>query len=83
MVLVSSPWSLCLGLLFPKWLTSSFFSSVLSLSFSSIASYRYMLSGVFRFVLPELSLHFVLHDLLLSFRQNVLCRLLVSLLGIF
>ena len=40
----------------------------LSLSYSSIASHRSMLSGVFRFVLPELSSHFVLHDLLCSFR---------------
>ena len=40
----------------------------LSLFYSSIASYRSMLSGVFRFVLPELSSHFVLHDLLRSFR---------------
>ena len=40
----------------------------LSLSFSSIASYRSMLSGVFRFVLPELSSDFVLRDLLRSFR---------------
>ena len=40
----------------------------LSLSYSSIASYRSMLSGVFRFILPELSSHFVLHDLLRSFR---------------
>ena len=40
----------------------------LSLSYSSIASYCSMLSGVFRFVLPELSSHFVLHDLLGSFR---------------
>ena len=40
----------------------------LSLSYSSIASYLSMLSGVFRFVLPELSSHFVLHDLLRSFR---------------
>ena len=40
----------------------------LSLSYSSIASYRSMLSGAFRFVLPELSSHFVLHDLLRSFR---------------
>ena len=40
----------------------------LSLSYSSIASYCSMLSGVFRFVLPELSSHFVLHDLLRSFR---------------
>ena len=39
----------------------------LSLSYSSIDSYRSMLSGVFRFVLPELSSHFVLHDLLCSF----------------
>ena len=39
----------------------------LSLSYSSIASYRSMLSGVFRFVLPEISSHFVLHDLLRSF----------------
>ena len=41
---------------------------VLSLSYSSIASYHLMLSGVFRFILPELSSHFVLHDLLRSFR---------------
>ena len=40
----------------------------LSLSYSSIASYRSMLSGVCRFVLPELSSRFVLHDLLRSFR---------------
>ena len=40
----------------------------MSLSYSSIASYRSMLSGVFRFLLPELSSHFVLHDLLRSFR---------------
>ena len=39
----------------------------LFLSYSSIASYRSMLSGVFRFVLPEISTHFVLHDLLRSF----------------
>ena len=40
----------------------------LSLSYSSITLYRSMLSGVFRFILPELSSHFVLHDLLRSFR---------------
>ena len=40
----------------------------LSLSYSSIASCRSMLSGVFHFVLPELSSHFVLRDLLCSFR---------------
>ena len=40
----------------------------LSLSYSSIASYHSMLSGVFRFILPDLSSHFVLHDLLRSFR---------------
>ena len=40
----------------------------LSLSYSSIASYRSMLCVVFRFVLPELSSHFVLRDLLRSFR---------------
>ena len=39
----------------------------LSLSFSSIASYRSMLSGVFRFVLPELSSRSVLRDLLRFF----------------
>ena len=39
----------------------------LSLSYSSIASYHSMLSGVFRFVLPGLSSHFVLRDLLRSF----------------
>ena len=40
----------------------------LSLSYSSLASYHSMLSGVFRFVLPDLSSHFVLRDLLRSFR---------------
>ena len=40
----------------------------LSLSYSSITSYRSMVSGVFRFILPELSSHFVLHDLLRTFR---------------
>ena len=40
----------------------------LSFSYSSIASYQSMLSGVFRFILPELSSHFVFHDLLRSFR---------------
>ena len=40
----------------------------LSLSYSSIASYCSMLSDVFRFLLPELSSHFALHDLLRSFR---------------
>ena len=40
----------------------------LHLSYSSIASYRSMLSAAFRFVLPELSSHPVLHDLLRSFR---------------
>ena len=40
----------------------------LSLSFFSIASYYSMLSGVFRFVLPGLSSHFVLRDFLRSFR---------------
>ena len=40
----------------------------LSLSYSSIVSYRSMLSGVFCFVLPDLSSHFVLHNLLWSFR---------------
>ena len=40
----------------------------LSPSYSSIASYRSMLSGVFHFIIPELSSHFVLHDLLRSFR---------------
>ena len=45
-----------------------FLRSTLSPSYSSIASYRSMLSGVFRFLLPELSSHFVLHDLLRSFR---------------
>ena len=40
----------------------------LSLSYSSIASYRSMLSQVFRFILPELSSHFVLQDLLRSLR---------------
>ena len=40
----------------------------LRLFYSSIASYRSMLSAAFRFVLPELSSHPVLHDLLRSFR---------------
>ena len=39
-----------------------------SLSYSSIASYRFMLSVVLHFVLPELSSHFVHRDLLHSFR---------------
>ena len=39
-----------------------------SLSYSSIASYCSMLSGVFRFILLDLSSHFVLHDLPCSFR---------------
>ena len=39
----------------------------LFLSYSYIASYRSMFSGVFRFVLPDISSHFVLHDLLRSF----------------
>ena len=39
----------------------------LHLSYSSIASYRSMLSKVFRFVLPSISSHPVLHDLLQSF----------------
>ena len=42
----------------------------LSLSYSSIASYCSMLSGVFRFVLPDLSSYFVLRDLLRSFRPE-------------
>ena len=59
----------CLVLPLPKWLTSFFYLRCsLSLSYSSIASYHSILSGVFRFVLPVLSFHFVLHDLLLSFR---------------
>ena len=58
--------SVCLPFL--KWLTICCTFVVLSLSYSSIASYRSMLSGVFRFVLPELSSHFVLHNLLRSFR---------------
>ena len=40
----------------------------LCVSYKTIASYRSMLSGVFRFILLELSSHFVLHDLLRSFR---------------
>ena len=42
----------------------------LHLSYSSIASYRSMLSAVFRFVLLELSSHPVLHDLLRSLRSS-------------
>ena len=40
----------------------------LHLSYSSIASYRSMLSAAFRFLLPDISSHPVLHDLLRSFR---------------
>ena len=40
----------------------------LSFSYLPIASYHSMLSGVFRFVLPDLSSHFILHDLLRLFR---------------
>ena len=40
----------------------------LHLSYSSIASYRSMLSATFRFILPEISSHPVLHDLFRSFR---------------
>ena len=40
----------------------------LHLSYSTVASYRSMLSAAFRFLLPELSSHPVLHDLLCSFR---------------
>ena len=40
----------------------------LHLSYSSIASYCSMLIAVFRFVLPDISSHPVLHDLLRSFR---------------
>ena len=61
--------TLCLVLRSLRWLSFSFTSALsLSLSYSSIASYRSMLSGIFRFVLPEISTHFVLHDLLRSFR---------------
>ena len=45
-----------------------YFRRSLLLSYSTIASYRSMLSAAFRFVLPELSSHPVLHDLLRSFR---------------
>ena len=38
------------------------------LSYSSITSYRSMLSVVFHFILPDVSSHPVLHDLLRSFR---------------
>ena len=40
----------------------------LHLSYSSIASYRSVLSAVFRFILADISSHPVLHDLLRSFR---------------
>ena len=40
----------------------------LHLSYSSIASYRSMLSAVFRFILPDISSLPVLHDLLRPFR---------------
>ena len=45
-----------------------YLSRSLHLSYSSITSYHSMLSAVFRFVLPEVSSHPVLHDLLRSFR---------------
>ena len=48
-----------------------YFRRSLSLSYSLIASYRSILSVVFRFVLPELSSHFVLCDLLRSFRLEL------------
>ena len=62
--------TMSLALRWLRWLTFSFTSAALSLSlsYSSIASYRSMLSGIFRFVLLEISTHFVLHDLLRSFR---------------
>ena len=53
----------------------------LYLSYSSIASYRSMLSGVFRFVLTELSSHFVISSGL--FVWSALSPPLVFLLGIF
>ena len=40
----------------------------LGMAFSTVSSYRSMLSSVFRFSLPELSSHFVLAALLRSFR---------------
>ena len=46
----------------------SYLCCSLSLLYSSIASYHSMLSVIFRFLLPELSSHFVLRDLLRSFR---------------
>ena len=55
----------------------------LALSYFSIASHRSMLSGVFRFVLSELSSHFILRDLLHSFRLERPLPSSVSLLGIF
>ena len=55
----------------------------LSLSFSSIASYRSMLSGVFRFVLPELSSYFVLQTFSAFSTCSALSPLLGFLLGIF
>ena len=55
----------------------------LHLSYSSIASYRSMLSAAFRFVLPELSSHPVLHDLLRSFRLERPFLPRSFLLGIF
>ena len=69
--------TLCLVPQFRRWLLSCFTCAALSLSYSSIASYRSMLSVVFCFVLPELSSHFVLRDLLRSFRLERLpsCRI--------
>ena len=56
---------LFLGLRWLRWLI---FDALYLCRIQSIASYRSMLSGVFRFIFPELSSHFVLHDLLRSFR---------------
>ena len=68
------PGATVMGTLFPILLflrlpifSCTFVVLSLSLSYSSITSYRSMLSGVIRFILPELSSHFVLHDLLRSF----------------
>ena len=52
-----------LALLSRRLLPFSYICVARSLSYSSIASYSAMLSGVFRFVLPELSSHFALRDL--------------------
>ena len=66
--LVSSSWPFCLSSFHPEDCFFSLVSSLLIVSFFLLhCFYRSMLSGVFRFVLPEISSHFVLQYLLHSF----------------